>query len=52
MKDVTAISNKGMSVEMYDYIVDNINRLKYELDNGVVITPKGTNALYVAPQGI
>lgn len=32
-----------MSAEMYKFIVDNENRLQYDLDNGLVITPKNTN---------
>lgn len=35
--------NAGMSIEMYDFIINNKDRLNYDLVNGLVITPKNTN---------
>lgn len=37
------MSNKGMSFKMYEFIKTNQNKLKYDLENGLVITPKGGN---------
>lgn len=40
-----------MSKEMYDFIVKNEHRLEYDLENGIVITPKGTNGTICSSTG-
>lgn len=32
-----------MSIEMYNFIVDNLDRINIDIPNGVVITPRNTN---------
>lgn len=43
--------NKGMSQDMYDFIIDNKHKLKYILEEGKVITPKGTNGTVCSSTG-
>lgn len=45
-----ALSN-GMSLEMYSFIDENINLLKYDLDKGIVITPRNTNGTVCTSTG-
>lgn len=45
------ISNSGMSKKTYEHIVENISRIKYDLEKGIVITPKGTNGTVCATTG-
>ena len=43
--------NKGMSEDMYNHILKNLDRLKYDLEKGIVITPKGTNGTICSSTG-
>ena len=45
------MSNKGMSKEMYDFIISIKDDVKYDLDKGIVITPKGTNGTVCSTTG-
>lgn len=40
-----------MSLEMYNFIKDNQNKLQYDLENGLIITPKGTNGTICSSTG-
>lgn len=40
-----------MSEEMYNFILCNIDRLRYDLINGLIITPKGTNGTFCSSTG-
>ena len=44
-------NNSGMSIDIYNFIINNKNRLDYDLDNGLVITPKGTNGSLCSSTG-
>lgn len=37
------ISNIGMSKDMYQFILENKEMIKKDLNKGVILTPKGTN---------
>lgn len=41
----------GMSIEMYNFIKENLHKLDYDLENGIVITPKGTNGSLCSSTG-
>lgn len=51
MKGVIAISTVGMSLEMYNFIIENEGRLQYDLVKGIVITPRGTNGTLCSSTG-
>lgn len=40
-----------MSKDMYNFILDNKHRLLIDVDNGLVITPKGTNGTICSSTG-
>lgn len=44
-------NRKVMSIEMYNFINDNLHKLKYNLEEGLVITPKGTNGTLCGSTG-
>lgn len=44
-------SKNGMSLDMYNFIIDNEHRLQYDLDKGLVITPRGTNGTLCSSTG-
>lgn len=35
--------SRGMSRDIYDYLVNNSHRVKIDLEKGIIITPRGTN---------
>jgi hypothetical protein len=43
--------NKGMSKEMYDFIISIKDDVSYDLDNGIITTPKGTNGTICSTTG-
>lgn len=45
------MSNKGMSKDMYEYLKSISSNVKYDLDKGLVITPKGTNGTICSTTG-
>lgn len=45
------MSNKGMSEDMYNFIINNQHKLLYDLDKGLIITPRGTNGSVCSSTG-
>lgn len=43
--------NKGMSKEMYDFILNNKDRLEYNLEEGTIKTPMGTKGTVCTSTG-
>ena len=43
--------NNGMSKEMYDFIISIKDDIKYDLEKGIVITPRGTNGTVCSSTG-
>lgn len=42
---------KGMSKDMYDFIVQNRDCINIDLENGIITTPKGTNGTICSSTG-
>lgn len=45
------MSNVGMSKDMYDFIISVKDKVSYDLDKGIVITPRGTNGTVCSTTG-
>lgn len=45
------ISNIGMSEDMYQFILENKEMIKKDLNKGVILTPKGTNGTICSSTG-
>lgn len=43
--------NKGMSKDMFYFIKENMDILGYDLDKGIIITPRGTNGTVCSSTG-
>ena len=45
------MSNGGMSVDMYNFIENNLHKINYNIDEGIIFTPKGTNGTVCSSTG-
>lgn len=45
------LSNNGMSKKMYDFILENKNRIEYDFEKGIIFTPRGTNGTICSSTG-
>lgn len=45
------MSNGGMSVDMYSFIENNLHKINYNIDEGIIFTPKGTNGTVCSSTG-
>lgn len=45
------MSSKGMSQDMYDFIVENMSLFNINEDKGIITTPKGTNGTICTSTG-
>jgi len=45
------MSNAGMSIDMYNFISSNLENINYDIIEGIITTPKGTNGTICSSTG-